>query len=127
MSGSGPASGSHRSVGTTSPIAAKTAAGEQQLRHLEQQHRDRAARLGAAGDLAHRDDEALDLVGDLGSEIAESRRTDLRPPAQTSICLLPSNARPSVTSSAYSRSPPTGNPLANLVTRNPIGFTNRAK
>ena len=48
---------------------------------------------------------------------------DLAPPArqenvaenqvcQTSRSLRPSNARPSVTSSAYSRSPPTGRPLA---------------
>ena len=31
-----------------------------------------------------------------------------------------------MTSSAYSRSPPTGSPLAGLVTRNPIGLTSRA-
>ena len=33
----------------------------------------------------------------------------------------PSNARPSVTSSAYSRSPPTGSPLASRETARPIG------
>ena len=32
----------------------------------------------------------------------------------------PSNARPSVTSSAYSRSPPTGSPLASRETASPI-------
>ena len=35
----------------------------------------------------------------------------------------PSNARPSVTSSAYSRSPPTGSPLAMRVTSMPSGFS----
>src|SRR5215211_7124264 len=39
----------------------------------------------------------------------------------------PSNARPSVTSSAYSRSPPTGRPLASRDTVRPIGPTSRAK
>ena len=32
----------------------------------------------------------------------------------------------SVTSSAYSRSPPTGSPLASLVTRIPSGFSSAA-
>src|SRR2546423_4936469 len=39
----------------------------------------------------------------------------------------PSNARPSVISSAYSRSPPTGRPLASRVTAMPMGFTMRAR
>ena len=45
----------------------------------------------------------------------------------TSSSRLPSKARPRVTSSAYSRSPPTGSPLAGLVTRIPIGLTSRAR
>ena len=46
---------------------------------------------------------------------------------QTSSSRRPSKARPSVTSSAYSRSPPTGSPLASRVTRRPIGLTSRAR
>ena len=39
----------------------------------------------------------------------------------------PENARPRVTSSAYSRSPPTGRPLASRVTTRSIGATSRAR
>ena len=39
----------------------------------------------------------------------------------------PASARPSVTSSAYSRPPPTGSPLASRVTFSPIGLTSRAR
>ena len=39
----------------------------------------------------------------------------------------PSKARPSVTSSAYSRSPPTGSPLAMRVTSMPSGFSSRGE
>ena len=46
--------------------------------------------------------------------------------SHTSSSRRPSKARPSVTSSAYSRSPPTGSPLAGLVTRSPSGLTSRA-
>ena len=45
----------------------------------------------------------------------------------TSSRRRPSKARPRVTSSAYSRSPPTGSPLAGRVTRMPIGLTSRAR
>src|SRR5699024_2179112 len=37
------------------------------------------------------------------------------------MAVRPSNARPRVTSSAYSRSPPTGNPLASFETGTPNG------
>src|ERR1700735_411529 len=43
----------------------------------------------------------------------------------TSSGRRPSKARPSVTSSAYSRSPPTGSPLAGRVARLPIRFPTR--
>src|SRR4051812_27419943 len=46
---------------------------------------------------------------------------------QASMRRRPSNARPSVTSSAYSRSPPTGSPLASRETASPIGETSRAR
>src|SRR5882762_8326016 len=39
----------------------------------------------------------------------------------------PSRARPRVISSAYSRSPPTGRPLAIRVTRSPSGLSSRAR
>lgn len=39
------------------------------------------------------------------------------------ICILPSNALCSVNSSMYSKSPPTGIPLAILLTFTPSGFT----
>ncbi len=39
----------------------------------------------------------------------------------------PEKARPRVTSSAYSRSPPTGSPLASLLTVTPIGLISRAR
>src|SRR3954453_2274977 len=42
---------------------------------------------------------------------------------QTSSARRPSKARPRVTSSAYSRSPPTGKPLARRGTRSPLGFS----
>src|SRR5437660_441913 len=44
-----------------------------------------------------------------------------------SLLTQPSRARPSVSSSAYSRSPPTGRPLAMRVTRRPRGFRRRAR
>ncbi len=44
-------------------------------------------------------------------------------PGQLSALRRPSNARPRVTSSAYSRSPPTGRPEASLVTAMPIDFS----
>ena len=43
------------------------------------------------------------------------------------ISRRPSRARLRVTSSAYSRSPPTGNPRARRVTRTPLGCSNRAR
>src|SRR5699024_6131848 len=43
------------------------------------------------------------------------------------MAVRPSNARPRVTSSAYSRSPPTGNPLASFETRTPNGSSVRIK
>ena len=46
---------------------------------------------------------------------------------QTSRVRRPENARPKVTSSAYSKSPPTGSPLASRVTVSPIGLTSRAR
>ncbi len=49
------------------------------------------------------------------------------PPGHQSTRRRPENARPSVTSSAYSRSPPTGSPLASRVTVRPIGLTSRAR
>ena len=42
------------------------------------------------------------------------------------ICVLPSIALANVTSSVYSRSPPTGRPCAMRVTRIPIGLSRRA-
>src|SRR5439155_1703330 len=45
------------------------------------------------------------------------RLVDVRLALGAHISLLPARARPSVTSSAYSRSPPTGSPLASRVTR----------
>ena len=44
-----------------------------------------------------------------------------RPGDQTSSGRRPSSARPSVSSSAYSRSPPTGSPLASRETTTPAG------
>lgn len=42
------------------------------------------------------------------------------------ICVLPSIALANVTSSVYSRSPPTGRPCAMRVTKIPIGLSRRA-
>ena len=80
--------------------------------------------------------EALHLVGDLLREVLEIavqvrrlvvERGVLRRHVAHSTDRLPSKARPRVTSSAYSRSPPTGSPLARRVTRKPIGRSNRVR
>ncbi len=49
------------------------------------------------------------------------------PMAALPIVVRPSNARPRVSSSAYSRSPPTGRPLASLLTRRPSGVSMRMR
>ena len=130
-----------------SHLGAEPGTGEQHLADLEQQQRDRAAAVVLAGDGSQGDQEALDGVGDgrgevLGGAAEGLQRLDLHdrfqdlvlshPPPQSSAGpagqsrpsstaeRLPANARPSVTSSAYSRSPPTGSPLASRVTRRPI-------
>ena len=50
-----------------------------------------------------------------------------RDEAQASSSRRPENARPRVTSSAYSRSPPTGSPLASRLTRIPSGVISRPR
>ena len=62
-----------------------------------------------------------DGVGDLLGEVLELGLQRLDLSRYSPALRLPANARPRVTSSAYSRSPPTGSPLASRVTRNPIG------
>ena len=69
---------------------------------------------------------AFVAVVDVGKAVADSPQPkpegegengpEAEPPARH-ISRRPDSARPSVTSSAYSRSPPTGSPLASLVTR----------
>ncbi len=49
------------------------------------------------------------------------------PTPQLSALRRPSKARPSVTSSAYSKSPPTGSPDARRVTTMPMDFSIRAR
>ena len=50
---------------------AEAAAGQQDLRDLEQQQRDGVVRVLGGRDLPDRDDEALHLVGDLDGEVAQ--------------------------------------------------------
>jgi hypothetical protein len=56
-----------------------------------------------------------------------ARIADGTPAAQASTSRRPSRARPSVSSSAYSRSPPTGRPDAMRVTFTPSGLSRRAR
>ena len=75
----------------------------------------------------------LDLVGDLLREVLE---VAVRPGRRLGVVVVVSAHRPivslrrpvpRVTSSAYSRSPPTGSPLASRVTRKPIGRSSRVR
>src|SRR5205085_1253888 len=82
----------------------------------------------------------LRLVGDVGlgvlgvKEVGAAHGDEVtrvsRPAARLagahpSISRRPSRARPKVSSSAYSRSPPTGSPLAGRVTLTPSGLRSR--
>ena len=87
----------------------------------------RRCRGPLAGDLAHGEQEALCLVGDPLRQIFHVARTTGCSVESSSTDRLPSKARPSVTSSAYSKSPPTGSPLASRVTRRPIGRSSRVR
>ena len=122
-SGSGPTSGWYSARGVKSRCAPSRAPASSTWLISSSSSEIAAAAVGLAGDRLQRDQEALDLVGDLLRRTPRS--LERRPPRvgrlgpQSSADRLPANARPSVTSSAYSRSPPTGSPLANRVTRNP--------
>ena len=98
-------------------------AGEQHLADLQQEQRHGLRAVALPRDRAQGEQEALHGVGDLDSELRELEISGLTHCA----ALLPANARPSVTSSAYSRSPPTGSPLAKRDTRNPIGDNSRVR
>src|SRR6476661_8286626 len=106
-------------------LGTQSRAGEQHLADLEQQQRDGLRAVALARDLAQREQEARHRVGDLLLEPDLLGLIGLV--GGHSADLLPANARPSVTSSAYSRSPPTGSPLAKRVTRKPIGSSRRVR
>ena len=125
MSGSGPDVGLVLGPRCEVTLRAEPGAGEQDLADLQQQQRDGASDVALAGDGLEGDQEALDLVGDLLGELPGLAVELLW--LIHSADRLPANALPKVTSSAYSRSPPTGSPLANRVTRNPIGLSNRVR
>ena len=72
---------------------------------------------GEAGERAA-EHQQRSAAGQLVRRAAASRRLDLAPPFEA-LCI--------VTSSAYSRSLPTGTPMAMRVTRTPSGFSSRAR
>ena len=116
-------------------LRAEPGTGQQHLADLEQQQRDRTTGVVLLRDRAQGEQEAGDLVGDLlgeGERLGVQHRGAAAPGggvlgAGHSAARLPANARPRVTSSAYSRSPPTGSPLANRVTRKSRTFSMRVR
>ena len=107
-------------------LGAEPGAGQRDLADLEQQQRDRAADVALPRDLAQREQEARERVRDLLGEVLASRW--LHAVGRRSSCAPSScKARPRVTSSAYSRSPPTGSPLASRVTVRSRSFNIRVR
>src|SRR5207253_3701811 len=98
-------------------------ADEQPAAHLAVHHDDEAAgklRLDVARVVVAPPARDLRLAqdGEQRLDVAFVRFAKLQPlAAEHYISRRPASARPSVTSSAYSRSPPTGSPLARRVTR----------
>src|SRR5262249_18588283 len=116
--------------GEVAPVDAVDAAGDQ----AQQGHGRRVPRLpdgtttsrcGSGLRLGHGCSPVWGSTGDCLSVGAPKVNDHTRLYASTSR--RPSSARPSVTSSAYSRSPPTGSPLAMRVTRRPSGLSSRAR
>ena len=135
-SGSGPASGSYCSRGTRSVMTPSRAPASSSWLTSSSSSGIAVPGSPLRAIARHRQQEARDLVGHALGEVLQvavhvarvaSRERGSRVTAQSSTARLPSNALPKVTSSAYSRSPPTGSPLARRVTRNPRGFSIRVR
>ena len=60
-------------LGREVDLRAEPGTGQQDLADLEQQQRDAPSGVALGGDRAQRDQEALDLVGDLGGELVAGR------------------------------------------------------
>ena len=133
-SGSGPESGSNRSLGTTSAMAPSRAPATSTWVTASSTIGSATSGLvPVATSWSPRGRRARRSAMSAASRVSSPRSFSTASRAwaaavrQTSSSLLPSNARPRVTSSAYSRSPPTGRPLASRVTRSPIGLSSRAR
>jgi len=66
-------------------------------------------------------------VAKIRQKLGATTRAEMAGARQSGRARRPSRARPRVSSSAYSRSPPTGSPLAMRVTFSPIGLSRRPR